>query len=73
LEGGCQVPIAGLGRMEGADLILEGLVAELDGSRVIRDEIRGPKDRPEDLGAELGKRLLSAGAEEILSKVYGSL
>jgi hydroxymethylbilane synthase len=71
LEGGCQVPIAGLGRLDGEILILKGLVAELDGSRVIEDEIRGPKDRPEKVGITLAKRLLASGAGEILARIYG--
>ena len=33
LEGGCQVPIAGFGRVTGDTLTFEGLVAELDGSQ----------------------------------------
>lgn len=71
LEGGCQVPIGGFGRLDGNNLILEGLVAELDGSRIIRDKARGPKDEPEELGVTLAKRLLASGAGEILAKVYG--
>ena len=71
LEGGCQVPIGGFGRLDGNHLILEGLVAELDGSRIIRDNARGPKDEPEEIGVTLAKRLLASGADEILARVYG--
>jgi hydroxymethylbilane synthase len=71
LEGGCQVPIAGHGRVEGEDIILQGMVAELDGSRIIRDEVRGQKDRPEETGINLAERLLRAGADKILARIYG--
>jgi hydroxymethylbilane synthase len=71
LEGGCQVPIAGYGRVEGEDIILQGMVAELDGSRIIRDEVRGQKDRPEETGINLAERLLRAGADKILARIYG--
>jgi hydroxymethylbilane synthase len=71
LEGGCQVPIAGYGRIEGEDIILNGMVAELDGSRIIKDELRGKGDRPEELGIRLAESLLREGAEEILARVYG--
>ncbi|MBW1800610.1 MAG: hydroxymethylbilane synthase [Deltaproteobacteria bacterium] len=71
LEGGCQVPIAGYARNHGADLTLRGLIAELDGSRVIFDEIQGSSDHPEEMGTALAKRLLSSGADEILSRIYG--
>ena len=72
LQGGCQVPIAGYARLDGDALSLEGLVAELDGSRVIRDALTGTIQNPEAIGIELANRLLEAGAERILAHVYGS-
>jgi hydroxymethylbilane synthase len=71
LDGGCQVPIAGIGMIEDAGILLKGMVAELDGSRIIKDEIKGPEDNPEELGFTLAEMLLSAGAEKILAGVYG--
>ncbi|MEE9610230.1 MAG: hydroxymethylbilane synthase [Desulfatiglandales bacterium] len=72
LEGGCQVPIAGHARLEGDRLILiKGLVAELDGSRILKDEITGHKDESEELGTTLARRLLAAGADKILKEIYG--
>jgi len=71
LEGGCQVPIAGFGIVEGGNIILKGMVAELDGSRIIRDEIKGPDSEAEELGFALAERLLGAGAARILAGVYG--
>jgi hydroxymethylbilane synthase len=71
LEGGCQVPIAGHGRLNGDVIHLQGMVAEPDGSKVIKDEISGSKDRPEEIGVMLAERLLSAGADKILECVYG--
>ena len=71
LEGGCQVPIAAHCRLEGEVVILHGMVAELDGSRIIKDELRGQKERPEETGIGLARRLLSSGADEILKRIYG--
>ena len=71
LEGGCQVPIAALGGLENGILHLEGMVAELDGSRFIREEMSGPADKPEELGRTLARRLLSQGADRILDGIYG--
>jgi len=71
LEGGCQVPIAGFGIVEGRNIILKGMVAELDGSRIIRDEIKGPDTKAEELGFALAERLLESGADRILAGVYG--
>ena len=71
LEGGCQVPIGAFGRLKSETLHLEGMVAETDGSRVIRDSITGKKDRPEEAGIRLARRLLNSGADRILSRIYG--
>jgi hydroxymethylbilane synthase len=72
LGGGCQVPIAGHARLENDSLLMEGMVAELDGSRLVRDQMRGTGARPEDLGVSLAERLLSRGADRILERVYGT-
>lgn len=72
LEGGCQVPIAAFARLNGKNLRLEGMVAELDGSKIIRDELSGEKDRAEEIGIELARRLLNSGADKILKRIYGN-
>ena len=69
LEGGCQIPIAGHGMIEDDRYRLTGLVAELDGSRIIKDIIEGPAEDSERLGIELAERLLNQGAEELLEKL----
>ncbi len=71
LEGGCQVPIAALARLEGGRVHLQALVAELDGRRVIRDEAAAPREDAGELGRALARKLLAAGAREILASVYG--
>ncbi|MFP4037525.1 MAG: hydroxymethylbilane synthase [Desulfobacteraceae bacterium] len=72
LQGGCQVPIAGHAVIQAGGLSLRGLVAELDGSRVIADQVTGDELRPEDLGRELAGLILSSGGGEILERVYKS-
>ena len=64
LEGGCQVPIGAYATVEGVTLHLRAVVASPDGSRIIRDELRG--DDPIELGKKLGHQLLDAGAGKIL-------
>ena len=71
LEGGCQVPLAAFCRTENGQLRLEGMVAELDGSRVLRDQMRGEESEAEEMGIALARRLLAAGADEILERIYG--
>ena len=71
LEGGCQVPIAGLAQLDEDKLSFEGMVAELDGSRILREKIIGTKDQAEEIGITLARRLLDSGADRILEEIYG--
>jgi hydroxymethylbilane synthase len=72
LQGGCQVPIAAHASVTGSELLLEGLVASVDGKEVIRDRVKGPADDPHSLGIELAERLLSRGGDRILRTIYGT-
>lgn len=70
LQGGCQVPIACYAILEGDQIWLRGLVGAVDGSQILRDEIRGPAEQAEQLGVTLAERLLAQGADRILAEVY---
>jgi hydroxymethylbilane synthase len=69
-EGGCQVPIAAHGVVNGSELTLTGFVASVDGSRSVKGTISGPATEGEKLGITLAEQLLKDGAHEILSEVY---
>jgi hydroxymethylbilane synthase len=69
LQGGCQVPIAALGRADGSDLHLDGLVADLDGTTILRTQEQGRWDDAERLGRQLASRLLEQGAGAVLAEV----
>ena len=71
LEGGCQVPIAARARIVGEEIVLAGLVAEVDGSVLLRETIRGPVGEHETLGVELANRLLNKGGRKILENILG--
>jgi hydroxymethylbilane synthase len=71
LGGSCQSPIAALARIEEDRLTLEGLVAEPDGSRVLREASSGASAHAEELGEELAERLLRSGARELLERLRG--
>ena len=68
LEGGCQVPIGALAVFEAGEIFLHGFVGNLDGTRVIRQSIRGIAGGAESLGTDLAEKCLAAGAGEILSE-----
>ncbi|KJS16202.1 MAG: hydroxymethylbilane synthase [Peptococcaceae bacterium BRH_c4b] len=69
LEGGCQVPIGALGLVDGDELLLEGVVASLDGKLLIRRSLTGPLGDPAGLGVRLAEDMLKQGAGEILRMV----
>jgi hydroxymethylbilane synthase len=77
LEGGCQVPIGVNSRFEAGEeqpeLVLTGMVASLDGQRLIREVCRGPQEDPEAIGLALAERLRSQGASEILGEIFASV
>ncbi len=74
LEGGCQVPIAGHAVLNGdGTFSLKGLVAHVDGSTILIEETTASADTVEtakNAGIALAKRLLDAGAAEILQALY---
>lgn len=71
LEGGCQVPIAAHAVLEGDRITVDGLVASVDGRRVIRHQIQGPASEAQALGTKLAERLLADGGDVILKEIYG--
>ncbi|MBI5407521.1 MAG: hydroxymethylbilane synthase [Nitrospirae bacterium] len=70
LEGGCQVPIGAYATIVQGVLEIEGLVASVDGGRMVREKRAAGIDNPEKLGVSLAESLLAQGGEEILREVY---
>ena len=73
LEGGCQVPIGVNSSFENGNLHLTGMVASLDGLRLIRDQASGPESDPESIGIALAEKLRSQGAGEILQEIFADV
>lgn len=73
LEGGCQVPIGVNTVLEGDTLTLTGIVASLDGKRLVKDAISGAATTAEQLGTDLAKRMREQGAQEILNEILATL
>ena len=70
LEGGCQVPIGVNSQISNEELTLTGMVASLDGKRLIRDQATGSAADPESIGIELAGRLKQQGAGAILKEIF---
>jgi hydroxymethylbilane synthase len=70
LGGGCQLPIAAYAQKVDNDIILRGLLGSIDGTVMIRDEVRGRCSNAENLGTALAENILSCGGADILKDVY---
>ncbi len=66
LAADCETPVGALAEVVGTGLRLRAFVGTPDGSAWVRDELVGSSAEP--LGAEVGRRLLAAGAAEILGR-----
>jgi hydroxymethylbilane synthase len=69
LGGGCQVPIGAMAEMRSGRLHLRAVVANPDGSLVLRES--GDGEDPVQLGESVGDALLRRGGKAILEAVYG--
>lgn len=69
LEGGCQIPIGCTASINKNEIIITGLVAMIDGSNEIRDNINGSINDAERLGRELARRIWNNGGNEILNHI----
>jgi hydroxymethylbilane synthase len=72
LGGSCQSPIAAYAELDAGSITLRGLVAEPDGSRLLRDTVSGDAEHPAALGLQLAQRMLAAGAGPLLERLRAS-
>ena len=69
LGGGCQVPLAALGKIEKNTFSITGIVADPDGKKIIKETMSGSRDLSETIGEKLGDILLCMGAKQILDNL----
>ncbi|GAM22663.1 hypothetical protein SAMD00019534_058380, partial [Acytostelium subglobosum LB1] len=72
LEGGCHVPIGVNTTISGNQLMIEGIVLSLDGSKSVKLSHQGDIATPEQVGRELATMLKQHGAMEILEEINRS-
>jgi hydroxymethylbilane synthase len=73
LEGGCQVPIGVNTDINGNTLTLTGIVASVDGQRLVKDTVSGAAEDAEQLGNQLAETLRQQGAQEILNEILAEV
>ncbi|MFQ5801848.1 MAG: hydroxymethylbilane synthase [Candidatus Methylomirabilales bacterium] len=69
LGGGCQVPIAAYGQLDGDQIHLTALVSMPDGTEIVRGDRQGPSAHGEEIGTALAEELLGRGADRILEEL----
>ena len=69
LGGGCKLPLGAIAIHDDGTLTMHGVVAAADGSRMVRESVRGSADAAESLGAQLAAALARGGARELLDEV----
>ena len=69
LEGGCQIPVGALARVEDGELTLRAVIASLDGSRAVDGLRAGSVQQSESIGRALAEELLAEGGDSILDEI----
>lgn len=66
LGGGCQNPIAAYAEIDDRRIILQGLIASLDGKQIIRKSGSFSRENPETAGGILAESVINSGGDELL-------
>jgi len=68
LEGSCSVAIAGYAKTIGEELLLKGLVGNVESGSILRAESTGSSSQPKALGELVANQLLDIGAGKLLKR-----
>ena len=72
MDGGCSIPVFGYAQMESdGQIVLNGGIASLDGSKLIKRTMYGNK--PEELGISLATEILQSGGKKVLDEIKSTL
>lgn len=68
LGGDCNLPIAAYAKRKSNQLVLTGLLARTDGSKLLKQSASDPGNNPEGLGRRLAELMLADGGAEIIKE-----
>jgi len=66
LEGGCRTPVAALAMVHDEILDIRAMVANREGSQIMKDSYQGRAGSPQEAGENLARRMLKAGAAGLI-------
>lgn len=69
LGGGCRAPIAALGIVSDGVLKLSGMIASVDGTRILHTTEEGDAQAPEQVGKQLAQKMVEMGALDCIPEL----
>jgi len=69
IEGGCHVPVGAYARITRGTLMLDAIVAAIDGAQIVRRQLKGEPADAWQIGELLAVRLLAEGGADILASL----
>ncbi len=69
MHGGCSIPLGVHARTKGNDVLIDAVIADVEGKNVIEKSITVPVDQALDAADKLAQELLDAGGREILDNI----
>ncbi len=73
LQGGCSIPSFGLATIEGQKVRLNAGLIGVDGKQIIRYTAEAPYDEADNLGTQIGEKVLVNGGESLLKEIREQL
>ncbi len=70
LEGGCQIPIGCSSTLDGDSLELKGFLANVEGTKILVEHVKGSKADGMKLAEELANVVLEKGGRQILDDLF---
>ena len=67
LAGSCTVPLGAYAQVKNNHITITGFVASVDGKEMVKEEVTGSMEHPEQLGQQLAEKLIALGANRILA------
>jgi hydroxymethylbilane synthase len=68
LDASCQSPVASYAVIKGKEVILQALVASIDGTTILRESATATLSEANSLGIQVAERLLERGAGDLLTQ-----
>jgi len=69
VEGGCRAPVAALATVNEEILEITAMVADREGSKIMKDSLRGKAASPQEAGQDLARSMLEAGGAGLIKDI----